>query len=61
MLDDDTWLTLKHAIRYGFVDEILFNDQTQIGLGLAGRSQVASNQTKKVAAQLKLMKLKVGM
>ncbi|MCY9205220.1 hypothetical protein [Bacillus atrophaeus] len=46
MLDDDTWLTPEQVIRYGFVDEILFNDQTQIGLGLAGRSQVASNQTK---------------
>lgn len=60
MLDDETWLTPEQALRHGFVDEILFDDQTQPGLSLAGRSKIASQQTKKVAAQLNLMKLKVG-
>jgi len=60
MLDDETWLTPEQALRYGFVDEILFQDQAQPGASLTGRSQVASYQTKKVAAQLNLMKLKVG-
>lgn len=61
MLDDETWLTPKQALRHGFVDEILFDDQAQPRLSLAGRSKEASYQVKKMAAQLNLMKLKVGM
>ncbi|WOD63883.1 Clp protease ClpP [Niallia taxi] len=60
MLDDETWLTPEVALRHGFVDEILFDDQAQPRTRIAGRSQVASHQTKKMAAQLNLMKLKVG-
>lgn len=61
MFDAETWLTPEQALRHGFVDEILFDDQEQSGAIGARRSQVASYQTKKVAAQLNLMKLKVGM
>lgn len=60
MLDDETWLTPEQAIRHGFVDEILFVDKVQSGSIGARRSQLASHQTKKMAAQLNLMKLKVG-
>ncbi|MCR8996508.1 head maturation protease, ClpP-related [Brevibacillus laterosporus] len=60
MLDDETWLTPEQGLRHGFVDEILFDDQVQPGARHAGRSQVTSYQTKKMAAQLNLMKLKVG-
>lgn len=60
MLDDETWLTPEQALRHGFVDEILFDDKVQPGSIGARRSQTASLQTKKMAAQLNLMKLKVG-
>lgn len=60
MLDNETWLTPEQALRHGFVDEILFDDQAQQGASLAGRDQFASHQTKKMVAQLNLMKLKVG-
>lgn len=60
ILDDETLLTPEQALRHGFVDEILFDDEAQQGLSLAGRSKIASQQTKKMAAQLNLMKLKVG-
>lgn len=60
MLDEETWLTPEQALRHGFVDEILFDDQAQPGLSLAGRNQGASHQTIKMAAQLNLLKLKVG-
>ncbi|MBA4532553.1 head maturation protease, ClpP-related [Brevibacillus halotolerans] len=60
MLDDETWLTPEQALRHRFVDEILFDDQEQPGAIGTIRSQVASYQTKKMAAQLNLMKLKVG-
>lgn len=60
MLDDETWLTPEQALRHGFVDEILFDDQAQPEANSAGRS-VASYQAKKMVAQLNLMKLKVGM
>jgi ATP-dependent Clp protease, protease subunit len=60
MLDDETWLTPEQALRHGFVDEILFEDKAKPELSLAGRSKITSQQTKKMAAQLNLMKLKVG-
>lgn len=60
MLDDETWLTPEQALRHGFIDEILFDDQVQPGANLAGGSQVGSYQTRKMAAQLNFMKLKVG-
>jgi len=60
MLDAETWLTPEAALLHGFVDEILFDDQSQQGLSFNGRSKLATYQTKKMAAQLNLMKLKVG-
>ncbi|MCR8978651.1 head maturation protease, ClpP-related [Brevibacillus laterosporus] len=60
MLDDETWLTPEQALRHGFVDVILFDDKVQSESIGARRSQIASHQTKKMAAQLNLMKLKVG-
>ncbi|WHX78846.1 Clp protease ClpP [Priestia flexa] len=60
MLDEETWITPEQALRHGFVDEILFDDQEKPGAIGARRSQVSSYQTKKVAAQINLMKLKVG-
>ena len=60
MLDDETWLTPEQALLHGFVDEILFDDKAQPGLSPARRSKIASLQTRKMAAQLNLMKLKVG-
>lgn len=60
MLDDETWLTPEQALRHGFVDEILFDNKVQSGSIGVRRSQITSNQTKKMPAQLNLMKLKVG-
>ena len=60
MLEDETWLTPEQALMHGFVDEILFDEQVQPRSSLAGKSRIASYQTKKMAAQLYLMKLKVG-
>lgn len=60
MLDAETWLTPEAALLHGFVDEILFDDRSQQGLSFDGRSKLATYQTRKMAAQLKLMKLKVG-
>lgn len=60
MLDDETWLTPEQSLRHGFVDDILFDDQEHQGAIGDKRSQIASQQAKKVAAQLNLMKLKVG-
>lgn len=60
MLDDETWLTPEQALRHGFVDQILFDDQEQPGAICVRGNQLASSQTKKMAAQLNLMKLKVG-
>lgn len=60
MLDDETWLTPEQALRHGFVDEILFDDGAQPDLSIASRGQATSYKAKKMAAQLNLMKLKVG-
>ena len=60
MLDDETWLTPEQALRHGFVDEILFDDKVQPETIGDRRSQITCYQSKKVAAQLNLMKLKVG-
>lgn len=60
MLDEETWLTPEQALLHGFVDEILFDDKVQPKSIGARRSQIASYQSKKLAAQLNLMKLKVG-
>lgn len=60
MLDSETWLTPEQALRHGFVDEILYDNQVKPGASLNGRSRVGSYQTRKMAAELNLMKLKVG-